>query len=292
MRRTVPLHWHSARWRVQAPGPHGLLSLGVLTLLLVVPAERFGAAFAWTSQAHLIVNLGVALAAVMFGRDAGLADEAERWLVMQGQAPADWALARWAANLLPLATLAAIWALAVGIVTAALRGDSIAWVGVVALSAHLTATAVVLTLVLLLLGASGARQTAEGMLLILVVTLALPLVGERLPTVVMNGLRVLLPPLEAIAGARDAAVAYEWRRLWQALLHLMTWGTVVLGTALVLTNRRVPERPARARRGQSPESGTRRPPSPPARPPSGNRASPKTTAIGCPDAVVSTRTQA
>lgn len=247
MRSAVPLHWHVARWRTQTPGPRGLAWIAVLTLLLLVPVERFGADIAWTTQARLIVNLGITLAAVMFGRDVGHADDAERWLVMQGHAPADWVLARWAANLLPLGVLAVAWALAVGVVTAALRGDGIAWTGVLALGTHLALTAAVLTLVLLLLGATGAQQTAEGLLLVLIVTFMLPLAAERLPAVAVDGLRLILPPLDAIASARDAAMTQAWRDVWHALLRLSTWAAVLLGLSLALANRRVPERPSRAR---------------------------------------------
>lgn len=246
MPNAVPLHWHVARWRADAPGTRGLTWLGVISVLLLVPAERLGADLSWNTQAQVLINLGVTVAAIAFGRATGLADDAERWLVLRGFTPADWALARWAANMLPLTAIAAAWALAIGIVSAVLQGTGVTWLSVLGMFVHVTLTAAVFTLVLMLLGASGARQTAEGLLAVLIVTLVLPIAAERMPEVVAAGLRVLLPPLDAIAEVRDGALHQRWPDLLQATLRLGTWCAVVLALTVAAANRRVPERPRRS----------------------------------------------
>ncbi|MBA3853277.1 MAG: hypothetical protein C0503_02620 [Gemmatimonas sp.] len=245
MPERVPLHWHLARWRREAPGPRGLLWIAAVTLLLMLPVERFGADLSWATQARILVNLGVALAAIAIGRDAGRPDDAERWLLLQGQSPADWALARWVANLLPLALLAVLWAAIVFTVTALTQEQPMPWSGVLGLALHLALTAMLLTLILLTLGCLGARQTAEGMMLLLILTFLLPLVADRLPAVVADGARLVLPPLDAIATFRDAATDGAWRELLNAALRLATWSGVLLALALTAANRRVPARPSR-----------------------------------------------
>lgn len=245
MPNAVPLYWHAARWREQAPGTRGLVWLAMITASLCVPVERFGAGLTWTTQAQLLVNLGIALAAIAFGREVGHADDAERWLVLRGFTPADWALARWSANLVPLSAIGVLWALTIGVVSAVLKGTGLAWSGVIGLGVHLVLTAATFTLVLMALGASGAKQTAEGLLVVLILTFALPLAAERLPPVMVDGLRILLPPLDAIAGVRSAATHQRWPALLQSGLRLGAWGGAVLGLALLGVNRRVPERPPR-----------------------------------------------
>lgn len=242
----VPLHWHLARWRIEAPGRHGFAWIGVVTALLMLPVEQFGADLAWPTQARILVNLGVALAAIAVGRDAGRPDDAERWLVLQGHSPADWALTRWLTNLLPLSLLALLWAAIVFAVTAFTQEQAMPWSGVIGLALHLALTATLLTLLLLALGCFGARQTAEGMMLLLILTFAMPLVADRLPAVVADGAGLLLPPLDAVARLRDAATEGAWRELLNATLRLATWGGVLLALALTAANRRVPERPSRA----------------------------------------------
>jgi hypothetical protein len=212
----------------------------------LVPVERLGADLAWQTQAQVLVNLGVTLAAIAFGREVGRPDAAERWLVLRGFTPGDWALARWSANLLPLTALAVLWAAAIGLVSAALLGNGFAWTNILGLAVHLTLTATVFTLVLLALGASGTSQTSEGLLVVLILTFALPLGAERLPAVLVDALKLVLPPLDAIAAARDAVLQQRWTALAQSVLRLGTWCTAILGLAVIGVNRRVPERPPRA----------------------------------------------
>lgn len=244
-RGTVPLHWHLARWRAEAPGRGGLLSLAALTLLVCVPLERLGADIAWSTQANVLVNLGVTLAAVMFGRDAGRADDAEPWLALQGSSGADWALARWTANMLPLLALAGTWALVIGVVSRALQGPSVPWNGTLGLAVHLALTAIVMTLLLLALGALGVRETAEALLLVLILTFSVPLLGERLPMIVRDALGTMLPPMTAIAAVRDAVVDGGWEDALRGLLRLATWCGILLAIALGAADRRVPARPSR-----------------------------------------------
>lgn len=244
-RGTVPLQWHIARWRVEAPGRGGLLSLAALTLVVCVPLERFGADIAWSAQANVLVNLGVTLAAVMFGRDAGRTDDAEPWLALQGASSADWALARWAANLLPLLALAVTWALAISAVSRALQGPGVPWSGTLGLAVHLALSAVVLTLLLLALGALGVQQTTEALLLVLILTFSVPLLGERLPTIVHDALQLLLPPIAAVASVRDGVVDGDLGSALRALLRLATWCGILLAIALGAADRRIPARPSR-----------------------------------------------
>lgn len=241
---SVPLQWHLARWREAEPGRRGIIWMGVLTLLMCIPFERFGADLAWSSQVRTFLNVGIVLASVVIGREAALPDEVERWLVNQGYSPADWVLARWSANLLPLIAVSIVWALAVAAVTLAL-GQEPSWRGIVGLTAQLAVTAAVLTLVMLVAGAAGVRQTSELLLMILIVTVLLPLADGRLPAVLLRGLQLVLPPINAIAAFRDGLVGAEWREASLALLRLATWSAVALAAALALAHRRVPERPTR-----------------------------------------------
>lgn len=240
----VPLRWHVARWRESEPGRRGIIWLGVLTLVLCVPLERLGADLAWTVQLRVFLNLGVVLAAIVIGRDSALPDDVERWLVNLGYSPADWVLARWAANLLPLVAVAVLWSLAVAGVSAAL-GQDLNWRGIGGLAVQLSVTALLLTLVLLAAGAAGLRQTSEVLLLVLIATILLPLAEPRLPTAVAAGLRLVLPPIGAVASLREGIVNAEWRDAARALLRLATWAAVALAAALALAHRRVPERPSR-----------------------------------------------
>jgi hypothetical protein len=153
-------------------------------------------------------------------------------------------LARWSANLLPLLALCIVWALAVAAVTVALGQDP-SWRGIVGLIAQLFVTAAVLTLVMLVAGAAGVRQTSELLLMILIVTVLLPFAGDRLPAVLLRGLQLALPPINAIARFRDGLVDAAWRDASLALLKVATWSAVALAAALALAHRRVPERPSR-----------------------------------------------
>lgn len=240
----MPLQWHLARWRDAEPGRRGIIWMGVLTLLICIPFERFGVDLAWSAQVTTFLNVGIVLASVIIGREAALPDDVERWLVNQGYSPADWVLARWSANLLPLLALCIVWALAVAAVTLAF-GQEPSWRGIVGLIAQLAVAAAVLTLVMLVAGAAGVRQTSEALLVILIVTILLPLADGRLPAVLVRGLQLVLPPISAIVRFRDGLVDAAWRDASLALLHLATWSAVALTAALALAHRRVPERPSR-----------------------------------------------
>lgn len=241
---SVPLQWHLARWREAEPGRRGILWMGVLTLLICIPFERFGADLAWSSQASIFLNVSVVLASVVIGREAALPDDVELWLVNQGYSPADWVLSRWIANLLPLVALSIVWALAVAAVTLA-SGQEPSWRGLIGLVAQLAAAAAVLTLVMLVVGAAGVRQTSEVLLIVLIITVLLPLADGRLPAVLVRGLQLVLPPINVIVRFRDGLVNAAWRDASLALLHLATWSAVALSAALALAHRRVPERPSR-----------------------------------------------
>lgn len=237
----VPLRWHVARWRDAEPGRRGFLWMGVLTVLTCVPIERLGFDIPWTTQTSLFLNAGIVVAAVLVGREAALPDDVERWLVNQGHSPADWVLARWSANLLPIAALSLLWTLAVAVVTVAM-GQHPAWGPVLGLLAQLVISAALLTLVLLVVGAAGVRQTSEILLLVLIATFLLPLAGDRIPEPVMRGLLTVLPPAGDVGRFREALVHAEWGDAGLAFLRLATWSAVVLGVALALSARRIPER--------------------------------------------------
>jgi hypothetical protein len=244
-RGRLPWHWHVARWREADPGRRGLVWLGLLTVVLGVPLERLGADIAWSTQIRIGLNVGVLLAAVGVGRDAALPDDVERWLVHQGYSPADWVLARWSANLVPLTAVCVAWSLVVALVTMAI-GQGPDWGSIGGLAVQLAVSAALLTLVMLVAGAGGVRQTSETLLLVLILTLLLPLARERLPAVLFQGLGLILPPLGAIATLRDGIVHGEWTDAARAALRIATWAFVALAAALALAHRRVPERPSRA----------------------------------------------
>lgn len=236
-----PLRWHLARWRDAEPGRRGFLWMGALTVLIAVPIERFGLDLPWTTQTSLFLNVGIVVAAVIVGREAALPDDVERWLVNQGYSPADWVLARWTANLLPIAALSLLWTLVVTAVTVAM-GHQPVWGAVIGLLAQLLISAALLTLVLLVIGAAGVRQTSEILLLVLIARFLLPLAGDRIPEALMRGLLTVLPPAGDLGQFREALVHAEWADAGLAFLRLATWSAVVLGIALALSARRIPER--------------------------------------------------
>lgn len=233
----VPFRWHVARWQHAEPGPRGLILLVLLTLAMLVPLERFGADLTWNAQVRALVTMATVAAALMFGRSAGLPDEAEYWLVLQGHAPADWALARWRANFVALSVLAAVWTLAV-LAVALMLGHGIPWAGLGGLLLQLVLASAVISLVTLVLGASGGTQTTELALLILILTFLLPVVEARIPAAMHRLLLWLLPPLIPIVQLRDGVVEGEWRSAASAALHVATWCVAVVALSTRVLRRR------------------------------------------------------
>ncbi len=235
----VPLSWHGARWWRHAPGPRGLALLGALTVAMAVPLERLGVNIPWQSQAQAIVTLAAFAAAAMFGRDLAASDDIEPWLVMLGHSPADWALARYGATLLPLIALTVLWSLVVAVGSASL-GHGISWTGVAGLAVHLALTVVVITSALLVLGAAGVRQTAEVGILLMLASVLQPLLADSLPALVEWAVRAVLPPLPSVAEARAAVFDRRWHDGATALLHVGTWCALAHGIAVGLLARRLP----------------------------------------------------
>ena len=235
----VPFTWHAARWRHVEPGPRGLILLGLLSLALLIPLERVGVGIAWTSQVRSLVTLGIFAASALFGRASALSDDAEHWLIHLGKSPAAWALERWGANLLALAGLSLLWTAEV-LAVSTLAGTPIAWSGLLGLCVQLIGSGIVVTIVLLCAGALGVQQTTEVAVLLLLATVTIPLAVDRVPEIVLQPARAILPPLLTVGTLRAALVDGHWRTAATAALQIASWCTVAMALAVHRLTRRLP----------------------------------------------------
>lgn len=236
----LPFAWHLARWRFTSPGPRGLVILALFGLALVLPSHRLGLGETWSEAHRSVLLLGTLAATFLIARDAAASDELEFWLQHKGISPADWAFARWRANLLPLFGTVALFT---GLLFAAapLYGLQPSLASSVALLGTLGVTAAVLSVLLFGLGATGSPHAPELAMLLVVVTLFAPLLRAAWPAPMALLLTYALPPLVVVAELRDALDARAWRTAARLALHVAAWSTAVMLLGVQLLQRRGPK---------------------------------------------------
>ncbi len=235
----IPFAWHLARWRYGAPGTRGITILAALGLALVLPTHRLGLGDSWSDAHRTILMFGTLVAAFLIARDAAVSDELEFWLQHKGLSPADWAFAKWRANLLPLVATITIFT-ALLLAAAPLYGLEPSLGSSVMLIAMLGASMVVLSVLMFGLGASGSPNAPELAMLVVVLTLFAPVLSGSVPALLQSLLRFGLPPLFVVAELRDAVDARAWTVAARLALHVGGWCTAVMLGSVALLERRAP----------------------------------------------------
>lgn len=231
--------WHLARWRHGAPGTRGLVVLAAFGLALILPTHRIGLGETWSEAHRTLLMLGTLAAAFLIARDAALSDELEFWLQHKAISPADWAFTKWRANLLPLAASVTVFTLLLFAV-APLYGLQPSVASSVVLIATLSATIIVLSVLMFGLGATGSPNAPELAMLLVIVTLFAPVLSMNLPAPISATLRFGLPPLFVVAELRDAVDARAWSTATRLALHVSGWCTLVMLAGVQLLQRRTP----------------------------------------------------
>jgi len=232
--------WHLARWRHSAPGTRGLAILAAFGLALVLPSHRLGLGDTWNDAHRTFLIFGTLVAAFLIARDAATSDELEFWLQHKGISPADWAFAKWRANLLPL--LGCVTAFTVLLFAAApLYGFEPSIPSSLALIATLGGSIVVLSVLMFGLGATGSPNAPELATLLVIVTMFAPALSGHLPTALQALLRFSLPPFFVVAELRDAFDTRSWLTAGRLAVHVGSWCTVVMFGGVLLLARRTPQ---------------------------------------------------
>lgn len=236
----ISFAWHIARWRHGAPGTRGLVILAAFGLALVLPGHRIGLGDTWTAAHRPLLSLGTLVAVFLIARDAATSDELEFWLQHKGISPADWAFAKWRANLLPL--LGCVTAFTVLLFAAApLYGLQPSIPNSLALIATLGGSIVVLSVLMFGLGATGSPNAPELAMLLVIVTVFSPLLGSNLPTLLQAVLRYGLPPVFVVSELRDALDTQNWTSAGRLAVHVSAWCTAVMLGSVLLLGRRTPQ---------------------------------------------------
>lgn len=235
----ISASWHLARWRHGSPGTRGLIILAIVGIALTLPSHRIGLGDSWADAHRIILTLGTLVAAFLIARDAAVSDELEFWLQYKGVSPADWALAKWWANLLPLVGTVTVFT-ALLFCAAPLYGMQPPVLSSLALIATLAGSLVVLSVMMFGLGATGSPNAPELGMLLVIVTVLSPAFAATLPAVLQAVLRFGLPPMLVVAELRDALTAGAWTAAGRLALHISGWCTLVMLGGVVILERRRP----------------------------------------------------
>lgn len=235
----ISFSWHLARWRHGAPGTRGLVILACFGLALVLPSHRFGLGDTWNDAHRTFLILGTLVAAFLITRDAAVSDELEFWLRHKGISPADWAFARWRANLLPLVVTVTTFTVLL-VVAAPLYGTHPSVPSSLALLATLCGSVAVLSVMMFGLGSTGSPNAPELAMLLVVLTVMAPALAGQLPEGLQAALRIGLPPLLVVAELRDAVDARAWPTAGRLAVHVLGWCTLVMFGSVILLDRRIP----------------------------------------------------
>lgn len=232
--------WIGARWRRATPGPYGLLALAAYPLLFVAPLEATGLFPDWQEGASRLLGLGVPLLALTLLRDIGSASPAEFWLHQKGVSLAEWAWTRLVAELALGAAVVAWWTVAFTIV-ARMHDIAMGVQPLLLLVLTLWLFYAVVSVLCLVLGATGYPRAVDLSVLILILTLVAPVLTSFVAPWVSLVLRTVLPPLVPVQVFRDAlAAGLPWRDVLRPLLHIGSWCVATLALASWLLERRVP----------------------------------------------------
>lgn len=233
----IPFAWHLARWRHGAPGTRGLSILAAFGVALVLPSHRFGLGDSWSDAHRPILMFGTLVAAFLIARDAAVADELEFWLQHKGISPADWALAKWRANLIPLIGTVTVFT-TVLMAAAPFYGLEPSLSSSLMLIATLAGSIVVLSVLMFGLGATSSPNAPELTMLVVVLTLFAPLLSRNAPPALQTLVRFGLPPLFVVAELRDAVDVRSWNVAARLALHVGGWCTLVMLIGAALLERR------------------------------------------------------
>lgn len=236
-RTRITFAWHLARWRHGAPGTRGLAILAGFAAALALPLHRLGLGDSWSDAHRSILMFGTLVAAFLIARDAAVADELEFWLQHKGVSPADWAFAKWRANLIPLVGVVTVFT-AVLVAAAPFYGLQPALSSSLVNIATLFASIAVLSVLMFGLGASGSPNAPELALLVVVVTFFAPVLSLSVSPPIQTLLRVGLPPILVVAELRDAIDVRAWNVAARLALHVGGWCTLVMLIGVKLLERR------------------------------------------------------
>ncbi len=235
----ISFAWHLARWRHGEPGTRGLVILGAFGLALVLPTHRIGLGDTWNEAHRTFLIFGTLVAAFLIARDAAISDELEFWLQHKGISPADWAFAKWRANLLPLLACVAAFALLL-FAAAPIYGLEPSIPKSLALIATLGGSIIVLSVLMFGLGATGSPNAPELATLLVIVTLFAPVLSRDAPALLQAAVRYGLPPLFVVAELRDALDSRNWLAAGRLAVHVSAWCTLVMFGGVLLLERRTP----------------------------------------------------
>jgi hypothetical protein len=236
-RTRIPFAWHLARWRHGAPGTRGLAILAAFGVALALPLHRLGLGDSWSDAHRPILMFGTLVAAFLIARDAAVADELEFWLQHKGVSPADWAFAKWRANLIPLVGIVTVFT-TILVAAAPFHGIEPLLSSSLMSIATLGATIIVVSVLMFGLGATGSPNAPEIATLIVVVTLFSPVLSLSASAAIQALLRFGLPPILVVAELRDAIDGRAWNTAARLALHVGGWCTLVMLLGVKLLERR------------------------------------------------------
>lgn len=243
-RRGIPNRWHVARWTRAVPGRAGLIALAAVPVLFFAPYEWTGLFRTWADVGSAVLVVGIVLASLGVARELSTPDPTAFWLHQRGLSLADWAVARWVADI-GLMLLVALWWTAWYALAAHGHGLPLSPLGAAAIAGWLTGMFIVISALLLVLGAIGRGRPVDAALLILIVTALLPALEAFAAGPLVRGLGIVAPPLHALAELRGAVLlGTGGRHAVLPLLHTVTWLLAAVAIAVVLLGRRRPAAPA------------------------------------------------
>jgi hypothetical protein len=243
-RRAIPGRWHLARWSRAVPGRSGLVALAVAPGLFFAPYEWTGLFRAWQDVGSAVLVVGIVLASLGIARDLGTPDPTAIWLHQRGLSLADWAVARWVADI-GLMLLVALWWTAWYALAAHGHGLPLSPRGAAAIAGWLIGTFIVISALMLVLGAIGRGRPLDAALLILILTALLPALEAFAPGPLVRSLGIIAPPLHALAELRGVVLLGNGvRHAILPLLHTVTWLLATVAIAVVLLRRRRPTAPS------------------------------------------------
>lgn len=237
------LRWHLRRIRWAEPGTRGLALLGIVAVLMLVPFHLLSFVESRVYVVSVTINFGTLVLSFLAFERSAARDAAEFWLALQGKQPSEWALERWAANLVFASGVVLVWVALAAAAKLAFEDGVTAGAAVSAALSVLPALWLVLLVASALFFALGATGTAQvqSLAFLFVLGAALsPLLARFAPESLATVLRILLPPIAQCAETGAALNLGEWRSAVRGLLHIGTWCLVVMSLGVALLNRRVP----------------------------------------------------
>jgi hypothetical protein len=234
MLRTV-MNWEVARLKANAARDGALLLIAVGPAVLLLPLDAGEFFETWAQGALVIGWIYALLVAGRLGAETGLLHESAVWLFQKGYSLIDYSIARLvtaAAFTLACIAYGAAW-YAVG---AAVHGQfaarqHLAWTITVA------AVVVISLSILYVVGALGARRSADFLILIAIASLLQDVILSRVSPVLARAAHVLLPPYLAAGQFAVDALNGAAADAMLGAFHIAAFAAVCLAVASVCHGR-------------------------------------------------------